>query len=319
MDRRRFAVSGLCLLAAPGISPSLGRALTSLARRSEASEDECPGAIDWESARLWTLCISVSEKVPDEDPSSPFDYAYQEKLFRVANADPRRDTPGTAARKIQHMWVVLGDRLVCDSLGFNVANGSIIKLAVGKRFDDFITDVVEWGVPLNRIDPSDERTVLDYAQFEREKAAGDPLEDRMARYYTKLRGAGARHRAEIERGEAAPFVDPYGVEIAPLLRRYDRACYYSEGLAAVKKGKLWGYADRESVLRIPHTYDGAFNFSESRAAVVKDGKWGYVDPTGAVPIPLRYRGARVFEDGRAMVTLDGVSWTAIGPNGQPAG
>lgn len=144
-----------------------------------------------------TFCSSVANR--SRDPQSPHQYLYTTKIMRASCVLPT-DTAEEIRAKVQHMWKTFEDQLVCDSNSFNVENGSILKLAVQKKFDAFIDDALEtWQVHLNRIDPSDGRTVLDYIAYERNRSVGTPIESTYVRYYTDFRAAGAKHRVELER------------------------------------------------------------------------------------------------------------------------
>jgi len=85
--------------------------------------------------------------------------------------------------------------------------------------------------------------------------------------------------------------------------QFDEAYYFSEGLAAVRKGKLWGYIDKTGNFLIEPQFDLTTPFSEGLAAVNKGGKWGYVDKTGRMPINPQFDVAGDFVDGLAMVWL----------------
>jgi len=86
--------------------------------------------------------------------------------------------------------------------------------------------------------------------------------------------------------------------------QYDEAKDFSEGLAAVRKGKLWGYIDKTGDFLIEPQFDLTTLFSEGLAAVYKGGKWGYVDKSGRMPISPQFDKAGDFFNGLAMVWLD---------------
>jgi hypothetical protein len=89
---------------------------------------------------------------------------------------------------------------------------------------------------------------------------------------------------------------------------------FSEGLAAVRPGKVWGGCDNEvgylntnGEWSIKPQFDEAGEFSEGLAAVNHGakchggGKWGYIDKEGKVAIPFEYNFARQFKNGHACV------------------
>jgi len=95
--------------------------------------------------------------------------------------------------------------------------------------------------------------------------------------------------------------------------RFDHACNFSEGLAAVgvrENGLLrWGYIDKTGAWVIQPQFEYTCHFSEGMAVVGFTEndymKFGYIDRTGAVVIPIRYWQAGDFSGGIAQV----VEWS----------
>ncbi|SFN99368.1 hypothetical protein SAMN05421741_11623 [Paenimyroides ummariense] len=142
------------------------------------------------------LCAVVSS-LREESAESEHEYVYQTKILSAAGVS-NEDSEETIRKKVQTFWKQNEAKLICDSPDFNVPNGSIVKFAVARRFEAFIDDVTEsWGVDLNKIDSSDNRTVLDYVKSEIEKHKETPIESILKRYYRKLRAAGAKHKSEL--------------------------------------------------------------------------------------------------------------------------
>ena len=82
------------------------------------------------------------------------------------------------------------------------------------------------------------------------------------------------------------FIDKTGKEIVPLV--YDEARSYSEGLAAVRKGKKWGFIDLNGNDVTRFEFDDARSYSEGLATVKKGKKWGFIDLKGNVVIPFDF-------------------------------
>lgn len=162
-------------------------------------------ALSWSAAAraqhpytpIGQLCAFVSARSPDRNPDSPHDFAYQTSLYRGASVDLDRDDVQEVRRKMQVWWDRYGQQVNCNAVNFNVPNGNILKFAVSRRFDDFINDVADWGVNLNYVDRTDNRTVLDYIEDEIVRLDGTAAERTLRRYYRTLRDAGALHRREL--------------------------------------------------------------------------------------------------------------------------
>ena len=303
IDRRTMLGTGLLAAAMPLSQP--------LAQTSVQIEDVCQSS-SVSSGQPTQLCNAINDQVPEARNGTRFNY--ETRIYGGASVNLLRDPPAHVAKKIQHWWLTNFDALTCDLLGFSVKGGSILKLALQRDSNHFINDVVRrWGLWLNGRDFTGQ-TVLDFIEAEMERNRGLPWENVMRRYRTLFERAGAKRAADLTAADQP--VDPFEAELRPLLRTWDRACYFNEGLAAVKRGGLWGYVDAQGQTVVPPRYDGAFAFSQGRAAVHRGGRWGYIDLTGLEVISLRYADARVFgSDGFAEVSIDGGTWTRIGAAG----
>lgn len=160
--------------------------------RVAAKNQECPSM-----EPLGDLCYQVSSRTKDPKSDDDEDYIYRTKIFAASCADPSVDSDEVVKKKIQKFWSKFKDKLTCDVNNFDVSNGNIIKYAVSHKFESFIEDVAEWGVDLNRIDPYDKRTVLDYVDYELKRLKGTSLESELKRYKETLRNAGAKYAREL--------------------------------------------------------------------------------------------------------------------------
>jgi hypothetical protein len=111
------------------------------------------------------------------------------------------------------------------------------------------------------------------------------------------------------------FIDTTGHIISS--QRYDYARSFSEGLAPVRLGKLWGYIDKTGATIIAPSFESAAPFSEKLGLVSKDGRFGYVDRTGRLVVAPQFKRAESFSDGRAVVGDDAGEWY-IDTTGKPA-
>jgi len=148
-------------------------------------------------AKIKNICMAVSERVRDKDATSSFKYLYQRKLTEAACVDLVKDDQKAVDHKMQQMWLAFEDRLICNSLQFDIQNGSIIKFAINQYFDAFLDDLIAWKVNLNRVDAYDGQTVLDYVQYKIERNRNNQTSKIFSAYYDRLRRAGAKHKSEL--------------------------------------------------------------------------------------------------------------------------
>ncbi|MDE5755194.1 MAG: WG repeat-containing protein [Oscillospiraceae bacterium] len=88
---------------------------------------------------------------------------------------------------------------------------------------------------------------------------------------------------------------------------YDKAEYFSEGLAAVKINEKWGYINETGETVITPQFDTAYSFSEGLASVgmynskKSDTLYGYINTEGKYVINTQYNWAGQFKDGVAII------------------
>ena len=160
--------------------------------QTKNNDKDCPYRPD-----ISDLCTDVGQCLPDKDKISDYIYAYERVIYESSCVNLSTDSEDEIKMKVQDMWVKYAGEFICTSPQFNVPKGNIIKLAVRKGFTDFIKDVVYWGVDLNIVDKSDNRTVLDYLRDELKANKGNPTEPQLKSYYDLLRKAGAKHKSEL--------------------------------------------------------------------------------------------------------------------------
>jgi hypothetical protein len=154
-------------------------------------ESSCPNKV-----KLKSLCMMVSNQMKDNTPNTKNQYLYQKK-FQEAACVTENDSEQKKIEKIRETWNKLENDLVCNTVAFDVLDGNILKYAVSTKFDDFVDEAIAWKVNLNKVDSTDNRTVMDYIKFHIEKNKGNELEKMFQHYYYKLKKAGAKHQAEL--------------------------------------------------------------------------------------------------------------------------
>lgn len=149
--------------------------------------------------RLKNICMNIDARNKDPNPKGDYIYLYQRKILDAACVDVEKDSEEVIGEKVRKMWdaAVAQDKLNCRSIDFDANGGNVIKFAVSTKFNEFLDDMVYWGVNLNQIDKVDNRTVLDYVQHEINVNKGMSIEVKLKHYYKILRDAGAKHRSEL--------------------------------------------------------------------------------------------------------------------------
>lgn len=153
-----------------------------------AAEDSCVNEV-----KLRGICAAVANKEESADGK----YRYQKKILEAACVDSAKDSEQVIANKVSNLWNKHQDKFKCVSSAFDVENGNILKFAATIKFDQFLYDMVTWKVDLNKIDPADNRTTLDYIKDQIKAYKGTYAEDTLKSYYELLRNAGAKHRSEL--------------------------------------------------------------------------------------------------------------------------
>lgn len=144
------------------------------------------------------FCGDVGGKAQYNEPDSNFEYRYQQVMYQSACADVDTMSDKEINLKLQQWWDLYKDKLLCDSIQFNVPNGSVFKYAIRGYVTSFIDDAIYAKFDLNFVDKADGRTVLDYTRDEIKKhTKASPVKKILESYYTKLRNAGAKHKSEL--------------------------------------------------------------------------------------------------------------------------
>lgn len=150
------------------------------------ADDECPNA-----RPLRGICNHVITPEDDEGERSQI-----KKLKQAACVLPN-DSPEIEGKKIREMWNKYEDRLVCDTIAFSVIGGNIIKATILVQNNNFLELLINWKVNFNRIDPADNRTVLDYIRDELNKNPPKATRQFLEMYYERLKLKGAKHKSEL--------------------------------------------------------------------------------------------------------------------------
>ena len=125
--------------------------------------DDCPQPSKQQIIRV---CISIYEKTSPTDESG-LGYKYQEDLYEMSCVDLQNDSQETIIQKINCMWNKYRTKFACDSLGFSIPNGNILKFTLNFNFADFVYYMGDYyNVDFTFVDPADGKTLLEYLDKE---------------------------------------------------------------------------------------------------------------------------------------------------------
>ncbi len=97
---------------------------------------------------------------------------------------------------------------------------------------------------------------------------------------------------------------------------YNDAHEFSEGLAAVKPGHLWGFVDEVGSMRITPSFADVGDFHDGLVAVSdKTGRWGYINQTGTLVVDYQFEVALDFINAVGRVRRNG-RWGYLDPEGK---
>lgn len=83
--------------------------------------------------------------------------------------------------------------------------------------------------------------------------------------------------------------------------RFDYARDFSEGLAPVQIGSLWGFIDKTAAHVVSPRFEDAEPFSSGLSRIREKGMYGYADKSGSIKITPEYKYAEDFSEGLAVV------------------
>jgi hypothetical protein len=152
---------------------------------------------EFDLKRMRGLCMYIGSKEKIEGRDGRYVWGYQREIFKAAGVDTLKDDETMIAKKISTMWNNNDELFACASTQFDVTYGSIIKYAINMMFEEFLIDMVQWKVNLNKVDDADNMTIMDYLQVQLERNKGLPSEPYLKGYYAMFKKAGAKHRVEL--------------------------------------------------------------------------------------------------------------------------
>ena len=112
------------------------------------------------------------------------------------------------------------------------------------------------------------------------------------------------------------YIDKSGVVVTN--GQFKMAGSFSEGLAPVRVGELWGFINKRGALEIEAQFEEAWSFSDGLARIRQNLLIGYVDRNGKVLIQAQYDSAEDFHEGFAVVEVGEFRFRYIDKSGRYA-
>lgn len=164
---------------------------------------DCPQLTELDIAEL---CFNIDEKYEADEPEKGFTFAFEESLWRMSCAVPGEDTKEEATLKIQCMWKKYREKIRCYVHPTSIAvDKNVTKLSLDINNTVFIYLLVrKYNLDMNFLDPSDNKTFLDFVS-EREEyiRSMTPVDmtkaDEYQKIYQLLKSNGAKHCWELNK------------------------------------------------------------------------------------------------------------------------
>lgn len=141
------------------------------------------------------LCTMIENK----------DYAFEKLLWQISGIDEKKNSHLVIIAKVQKLfdehW---GWFSSCNHLAFDLQNGNIFKYSVNRNFFEFIDFMAaDYNIDINRPDPSDNKTLLDFVTEEIERnqriSNAQAFVKKLEELYKHLvNDYGAKHASELK-------------------------------------------------------------------------------------------------------------------------
>ena len=136
---------------------------TSQAQENQTEICDCP---EPEKVDYAQICAYSHDKLRAIEPSD-FLYRFEQKIVEISCVDLKNDSKEIIIEKVNCMWNKYKTKFSCDSLGFHIPNGNILKFTLNFNFADFIYYMGDnYNVDFMFVDPADDKTVIQYLDEE---------------------------------------------------------------------------------------------------------------------------------------------------------
>ena len=172
-------------------------AFTSQAQEKKVEDCDCPKPTRDE---FTGVCNAIYEKKGDGEGF--FGYEYQELMWKISCADPKKDSKEVAYQKIRCMWNKYRVEFRC--FGYTGVSGdgrNVTKFSIDTGFSTFLVAAVKrWKLDMNFIDPADGETLMDFLQDQKESYKRSDYTAKYEEYeriYKLLAENGAKHAKDL--------------------------------------------------------------------------------------------------------------------------
>jgi hypothetical protein len=175
----------------------LATAFTSQAQEEKKVEDcDCPKPTRDE---FTGVCNAIYEKKGDGEGF--FGDKYQELMWKISCADPKKDSKEVAYQKIRCMWNKYRVEFRCFGYtGVSAADTNVANFSIDTGFSTFLVAAVKrWKLDMNFIDPADGETLMDFLLMRRESYKNNYTAkyEEYDRIYKLLEKNGAKHAKDL--------------------------------------------------------------------------------------------------------------------------
>ena len=109
------------------------------------------------------LCGALESNHTVDNEDSPYTYAYEEELARLAKADFERDGDELFVKKVNAYVTKCSSNMICDTIRASKKDISLLKVAVATgNLDYFERAIKVYKYPLNTIDEKDSMNIMDF-------------------------------------------------------------------------------------------------------------------------------------------------------------
>ena len=139
-----------------------------ISAQAKIADCNCP---EPQKADYFQVQIHSRDKTRAKEPSE-CDYYFEQLILKMSCADLKNDSKETIIQKVNCMWNKYKTKFSCESLGFNVINGNILKYTMNFNFPDFIYYLGDnYNIDFMFEDPADGKTFIEYLDEEISKTS----------------------------------------------------------------------------------------------------------------------------------------------------